>query len=125
MTPENLDLHIHECIRLCDECRNICHDTLFNHALERGGEYARADHIRLMVDCIQICQVTADLMRRNSPYHFSMCGACADVSLACAEICEKFGKNFGPIVRCAQACRECASSCQTMSRCHKPDINIL
>jgi hypothetical protein len=115
MTPENMDLHLQECIRLCWECRDICQDTLYNHNLERGGDHIDAQNIRLMTDCIEICQTAADLMRRHSMLHRVTCQACAEICDACAESCEKMGSSHTMIQRCAEACRRCATSCRAMS----------
>lgn len=115
MTPENIDLHRQECIRLCWECRDICQDTLFNHILERGDEHPDTAHIRLMIDCIQICQVAADFMRRDSYYHTFTCRSCAAVCMACAEYCERMAKEQPALKKCAEICRRCGDSCTMMS----------
>src|ERR1700722_2417543 len=114
MTPENKDLHMQECIRLCWECRDTCQDTLFNHNLERGGSHIDAENIRLMIDCMEICQTAADLMRRHSRMHRVTCSACADICDACAESCERMGSMHATIQRCAEICRRCAASCRAM-----------
>lgn len=106
--------HLHECMMLCWECRDTCQDILFNHSLK--GEEIDSENIRLMADCIEICQTAADFMRRNSPLHFSVCGACADVCDACADSCEEMGKEDAVMKRCAEICRRCASSCHAMSK---------
>jgi hypothetical protein len=115
MTPENRDLHLQECIRLCWECRDTCQDTLFNHILERGGDHIDADNIRIMTDCMQICQTAADFMRRNSPVHAIICNACANICEVCADSCESLGKEHTTIRRCAEVCRHCATACRGMS----------
>lgn len=112
-------MHHHEqrledCIRQCVECRDVCQDTLYNHCLEEGGEHARAEHVRLMADCIQACQAAADSMRRGSRIHPALCGACAEVCDACAASCEEIGGE--QMDRCAEACRACAQSCREMGK---------
>jgi hypothetical protein len=113
------DPNMENCIKLCWECRDTCQDTLYNHNLERGGDHIDADNIRLMSDCIQVCQIAADFMRRNSTLHTSTCAACADVCEACAESCEAMGSEHVTIQRCAEICRRCAKSCREMSQMKK------
>lgn len=108
-------MDLQKCIQLCWQCRNICQDTLFNHILPRGGSHIDAGHIRLMTDCIEICQTAADFMVRNSPLHMVTCGACADVCDSCAKACERMGKEHAAIQACAEICRTCADSCRKMS----------
>ena len=108
-----------ECIKLCWECRDVCQDTLYNHILERDGDHIDSQNIKALTDCIQACQTAADLMRRNSPTHASVCSACADVCEACAESCEAMGKEHITIQRCADICRRCAQSCSEMGKMKK------
>jgi len=105
------------CIEKCWECRDECQDVLFNHCLEEGGTHAEAAHVKLMTDCIQICQISADFMVRNSEMHSATCTACADICDACANSCEAVGGE--EMKRCAELCRECASSCRSMDEVKK------
>lgn len=103
---------LQDCITRCWECRTVCQHTLFEHCLKLGGKHAEADHVRLMVDCMQACQTAADFMTRGSPLHTAMCAACADVCERCADSCEAIGGEH--MMRCADACRKCAASCREM-----------
>ena len=57
---------IEDCIKACWECRHECQETLFDHCLEQGGAHVAPDHVKIMADCIQICQTSADFMTRGS-----------------------------------------------------------
>ena len=65
------------CIELCWQCRDTCQKTLYNHCLQMGGRHTAAAHIRIMADCIQMCQTCADFMTRGSELHMATCLACA------------------------------------------------
>jgi hypothetical protein len=110
------DPALHECIELCWSCRDTCQSMLFNHCLIEGGPHLAPDHVRLMADCVQICQTSADFMTRNSAMHAHTCAACAKVCDACAESCEALGDE--DMRRCAEMCRRCADSCRLMSGSH-------
>lgn len=83
---------------------------LSRHCLEVGGRHVEPAHFRLMLDCAQICQVSADFMLRASVHHADVCRACAAVCAACADSCEA----VGDMDECVQACRTCAESCGEM-----------
>ena len=104
----------HNCITTCWECRDECQKTLFTHCLYEGGKHLEPEHVKLMADCIQICQTAADFMTRQSPLHASVCAACADICEACAKSCEAIGGEH--MKRCAEICRRCAQSCREMSQ---------
>lgn len=106
-----------DCIELCWKCRTECQDTLFNHCLEEGGKHLEPEHVRLMADCIQICQASADAMTRHSSMHASICTACAEICEACAKSCEKIGGEH--MKACAETCRQCAKACRDMGQMKK------
>ena len=101
-----------ECIDNCDDCRAACLATL-THCLEQGGEHARPEHIRLLVDCAEICATSAGFMLRGSDVHGVVCEACAEVCEQCAESCESMDDE--QTQACAKACRRCAESCRRMA----------
>jgi hypothetical protein len=113
----NSNQHTKACVELCWECRTECQETLYNHCLPMGGKHVEAEHVKLMIDCIQACQTAADFMVRGSKLHASECAACADVCEACAKSCEKVGGE--EMKKCAEICRRCAQSCRDMSQMRK------
>lgn len=102
-----------ECIDNCENCHDICIETI-SHCLEMGGKHAVAGHIRLLMDCSQICETSEDFMLRMSEHYPQVCGVCADICDACAESCESLADGADFMQRCADACRKCAESCRQM-----------
>lgn len=113
MTHSQMSPEMQECITNCQDCHTICLDTI-SHCLQMGGEHAEASHIRLLMDCAQICQTSADFMIRMSDVHPQTCGVCADVCERCAIDCERFGDDK-TMMACAEMCRKCADSCSKMA----------
>ncbi len=52
------------CIGNCTDCHRICLETA-NHSLAQGGKHAEVGHVRLLLECAQICQTSADFMARG------------------------------------------------------------
>lgn len=102
-----------DCILICWQCRDTCIKTLYTHCLYEGGKHVEPEHVKLMNDCIEICQLAADFMTRQSSLHVVVCASCADVCEACARSCEAVGGNH--MQGCAEICRRCAESCREMS----------
>ncbi|MFA6038124.1 MAG: four-helix bundle copper-binding protein [Legionellales bacterium] len=103
-----------ECITACMDCSNECQKMLFNYCAEKGGEHTKQDHMKLMADCIQICQIAADFMIRHSSFHKNICELCAKICEACAESCENLKDK--EMQKCAEVCRRCAESCRSMGK---------
>lgn len=101
---------LQDCIRHCWECRHHCQTELYTYCLQEGGEHAQAGHVKLMTDSIQICQISADFMTRQSEYHEATCRACAEICRACAASCREIGMDD-----CADICQACADSCAAMA----------
>lgn len=106
------DVEMKNCADECSKCHQICLATL-RHCLEKGGAHASASHVRLMMDCAQICATSADFMTRMSPLHELTCHACAEICQICSEDCVNLDDEH--MTRCAEACRSCAEMCRQMS----------
>ena len=109
-SPQDLE----QCIDNCQQCHEICLRTVLTYCLPKGGKHAEASHIRLMLDCAEICETSANFMIRGSDLHRLTCGACAEVCERCAEDCERMGDDE-TMRRCAETCRRCADSCNRMA----------
>lgn len=81
--------------------------------LHEGGDHADPHHIRLLMDCENICHTSEDFMLRGSDLHGLVCGVCAEVCDRCADDCAKLDGEH--MKKCADACRKCAASCRTMA----------
>lgn len=108
------DADMRECIANCTECHNICVETTI-HCLGMGGEHASQDHIRVLLDCAQMCATSADFMLRGSDLHKRTCGVCAEACERCAADCERLAGGDDLMLRCAEVCRRCAESCRRMA----------
>jgi hypothetical protein len=102
------------CIDQCSKCRDVCSETLA-WSIRQGGALADGEHLRQLLDCIQMCTLTHDFMLRQSPHHAAACGLCAEVCRACVETCERVGSDDEQIRRCIEACRRCTETCSAMA----------
>ncbi|MDD5463130.1 MAG: four-helix bundle copper-binding protein [Methylococcales bacterium] len=82
-----------------------------NHCLEMGGKHVEPEHFRLMMNCAEICQLSANFMLSSSRFHNRTCEVCAEICDACAMDCGRIGN----MEECASTCRECADSCKQMA----------
>jgi hypothetical protein len=98
-----------ECIKECAGCHAICLAALAQFIETKTRTYDD-EHMRLLLDCAEICQTTANFMLRGSGLHAALCAACAEVCERCAESCNIHGQQV-----CADACRRCADACRRLS----------
>jgi hypothetical protein len=109
----DLSREMQECIQNCSNCHSVCLQTV-TYCLSMGGMHAEASHIRLMLDCVEICQTSANFMLRGSDLHTRTCAVCAEVCERCAQDCDRFGDD-AQMKLCADTCRQCAESCRRMA----------
>ncbi len=109
-TNENMS----KCVQLCRDCHAMCTQTI-THCLKLGGRHATPDHIRLLVDCAQMCATSADYMLRESPFHDQLCRLCSDLCTLCAKDCEQVAGGDQMVKQCIEMCRRCAESCDRMA----------
>ena len=99
------------CIDACSNCYQICLQTAMTHCLETGGKHVEPKHFRLMINCAQICQTSAELQLSGSDFVSQYCALCAEVCHACAESCA----GLEGMSQCEEACRSCEASCLAMT----------
>lgn len=108
-----MDQKMQQCIQDCLDCYRTCTETIM-HCLEMGGDHAAPNHIRLLMDCVEICKVAADFMIRGSNHAGEICDTCASICETCAAECEDMVGSDEQMKICAAMCRRCATSCREM-----------
>ena len=109
------DKEMQNCISECMVCHSACLETAVDYCLQMGGRHAAPDHIRLMLDCSEICETSANFMLRGSDFSARICDFNAEVCDRCAESCDQFAGDE-QMAACADTCRRCADSCRQMSK---------
>jgi hypothetical protein len=103
MTPD-----MRKCVEACQRCHNLCLQAATGHAVEPAGGQVDPAHFRLLIDCAEICQASANFMLRGSHFHDHACQLCVIICDACARDCEQ----VGGLADCMHACQRCAESCR-------------
>jgi len=103
------------CIDACANAHAVCVAAV-EYCLTVGGKHAEPAHIRMLLDCADICETGQHFMLRNSPLHPRTCALTAEIAEECAQHCEDL-PDAGPQLRMtADALRECVLLCRQMSQ---------
>ena len=97
---------VKECIELTTQCANICVETI-PHCLQKGGAHVATPHMKLLMDCAEICRTCDGYLLRNSEFMGRICGLCAEVCQRCSDSCASFAGDK-MMQDCADACRRMA-----------------
>jgi hypothetical protein len=117
--PRRLRAHamkhsLQHCIDSCTNCHQVCTATLKELLADADGSPDPLQ-VAILIDCAEICSLSADYMLRGSELHRSVCEVCAEVCVACAEECERADGAPSKLLDCAAVCRSCAESCNEMA----------
>lgn len=110
LVPPVLTSDLRAGIVLCRRARLVLQAAAVR-SFDAGGMELDPVHLRLLLDCAQMCETAADFMSRNSPYHLYLCEVCAAICEACAESCALAGE----MEECAAICQECIGVCRALA----------
>lgn len=113
-TPGHRDMTAADVRSILHQCHEICSESV-QYCLEKGGKHAEANHIRLLLDCAELCQTGEDLLGRGSDLFATMSAPLAAACDRCAQSCAQFGDD-NQMRACAEVCRSCADACRTELR---------
>lgn len=99
------------CIDACTTCAQACYEC-FKECLNEQDIAARKDNIHMLVECANMCQMSAAMMSMDGQYSKEHCKLCATICDSCAQGCSQFADNHSQ--KCAEVCRQCADECRKM-----------
>lgn len=100
-----------ECIERCITAYRACEQAA-GASLELGADVEAP--VRLLIDCADICRLSASFMLRGSDLHPKTCDVCAEVCDRCALACAQVDDEL--VRACGMTCRDCAESCRYMAQ---------
>ncbi|MFP4623321.1 MAG: four-helix bundle copper-binding protein [Gemmatimonadota bacterium] len=101
-----------QCIDDCTRTHQVLL-TASGHALRHGGGENTAHMIRVMSDCVEMCQTASNFMLRGSPNHKRVCGVNARL---CRDVAEEAGKFDDDVMKkVREVAAACAESCERMA----------
>ena len=100
-----------QAIRDSLDCYRVCVET-FVYCIKKGGKHADPDHLTVLNDCMEICNLNASFMIRNSIFSGRTAELCADICEKCAVSCEAIDSADVQMKACAETCRNCSRSCR-------------
>ena len=117
-TPQKgtLDKEVQKCVDACIRCYEVC-TTTATYCMQQGGMHAELTQLLALLDCAEMCRVSANFMLRGSASHLSTCALCQEICTTCAESCEQIPED-DVLRRCAEECRACAEACERMTGIH-------
>lgn len=98
------------CVQACDDCQRILLDAARGGADGASGRAMR----RLLLDCAEICEATANYASAGSVFLPEVVAACVRLCDECGAACEALPADAG-LDACIDACRRAAAACFALS----------
>jgi hypothetical protein len=115
-TPPHLFSHYstQSCMEACTQCHQTLMHTVMQYSLPHDTTQFDIELFRLMMNCAELCQTTANFQLSDSKF-------CRQVATLNAQLCEECAagcERRGDLEDCVQACRECAECCRNLNCMH-------
>jgi hypothetical protein len=101
------------CIEATSACYAVCTETL-TYSLNAGGLLSEEGHIRLLIDCREICQTTQNTLLRASDLGILLATVCVEACEKVAESCRRIDGDE-QLLECAEVCDETANCCRQLA----------
>src|SRR5262245_11014842 len=109
MSPHLTD-DMKACIEACQACHEACMETTATLRMRGPGDDGQ---IGALLDCADLCRLTASFVARDSPLHAMVCTLCADACQRAARDCERLDDET--VRRLAETCRRTADRCRRVA----------
>jgi len=99
------------CIEICIKCAQAC-NKCFKSCLGKENINDMKEVLSILVDCAEICYVTAAYLCRDNIFSADLGRSCADLCDKCADMCEAFEDL--DCKASVEVCRQCAEMCRRL-----------
>ena len=119
MAEEELDRlgispQVRACIEATSNCYTVCTETL-SYSLNGGGHLFEQRHLRLLIDCCEVCQTTQNTLLRSSEVGTMLAAVCVEVCEKVVESCRQVDDSDGQLLECVEACEHTADCCRQLA----------
>lgn len=103
------DREAERCIDALQACYAACMRNVSYGNVKKSGPI-QEEHVRLMLDCAEMCQTAANFLIRESDHYLRICREAAEICKDLASSCEGVDGMDG--IR--STCDECVSVCRVI-----------
>jgi hypothetical protein len=103
-----------DCIEATSACYTACAETL-NYSSHEVGGIPDLRHLRLLIDCSEVCQTTQDGMLRASELGIMLAAVCVEACEKVAESCRQLDPSDEQLAMCAEVCDHTADCCRRLA----------
>jgi hypothetical protein len=104
---------VRHCVEAFSDCYTSCTETL-TYCLDVGGALADPEHLRLLIDCAEICQTGQNTLLRGSGLSQLLATVGAEACEKCADSCRALDGSDEQLESCAEMCLHCAGTCREL-----------
>ena len=103
-----------QCIDATSVCYTACAETL-HYSLDAGVGFSDVRHLRLLIDCCEVCQTAQNALLRASELGVMLAVVCVEACEKAAESCRLIDPSNEHLATCAEVCDRTAESCRQLA----------
>lgn len=103
------DQEAERCIDALQACYAVCMRSVSYGYVKESGPL-QEEHVRLMIDCAEMCQTAANFLIRESDHYLRICREAAEICKDLVSSCEGVDGMEGIL----SICDECVSACRVI-----------
>jgi hypothetical protein len=104
---------VRQCIDATSNCYTVCTETL-TYSLNGVGLLSESEHVRLLIDCCEVCQTTQNTLLRGSDLGLMLTAVCVEACEKVAESCRRVDGDE-QLLACAETCDQTADCCRQLA----------
>jgi hypothetical protein len=103
-----------DCIEATSDTYSVSAET-FNYCLAGDAGLRDPRHLRLLIDCCEVCQTAQNSLLRGSEVSTMLAAVCVEACEQLAESCRALDGSDDQLIRCAEQCDEAADCCRKLA----------
>jgi len=103
-----------DCIEATSATYTVSAET-FHYCLAGDEGLRDPRHLRLLIDCGEVCQTAQNSLLRGSELSVMLAAVCVEACESLAESCRALDGSDDQLTRCAEQCDEAANCCRKLA----------
>jgi hypothetical protein len=105
---------VRACVEATSDCYSACTETL-TYSLDSGIDLFDQRHLRLLIDCCEVCQTAQNILLRASELSMMLAAVCVEACEKVADHCRQLDASDEQLAACAEVCDHTADCCRQLA----------
>jgi len=114
LESQGISPEVRSCVEATSACYTACTETL-TYSLDVGADLSEPQHLRLLIDCCEVCQTAQNILLRASELSMMLAAVCVEACEKVADHCRQLDASDEQLAACAEVCDHTADCCRQLA----------